>query len=190
MRTADKLNPRQQRFISEYLKDLNGTQAVIRAGYSKTGAEVTAVRLLANPKVASEVQKAQQAREKRTEVNQDRVVLELARMAFTNMLDYVQITDKGEAFVDLSKLTREQAAAIQEITVDEAAGGVGDGRRERVQRTRFKLADKRGALELLGRHLGMFNDKLQVSGELRNLTDDQLNDRWTRITQLLAGGTC
>lgn len=91
------------------------------------------------------------------------VLQELERLAFANMLDYMTVTESGEAFVDLSKLTREQAAAIQEIKVDEAAGGAGDGKREKVQRTTFKLSDKTKNLELLGRFHKLWTDKVEVS---------------------------
>lgn len=92
------------------------------------------------------------------------VLQEIELLAFANMRDYLQITDKGEAFVDLSTLTREQAAAIQEIKVDEAAGGAGDGRREKVQRTTFKLSDKTKNLELLGRFHKLWTEKIEISG--------------------------
>lgn len=93
------------------------------------------------------------------------VLQEIESLAFANMIDYVTITESGEAFVDLSKLTREQAAAIQEIKVDEAAGGAGDGRREKVQRTTFKLSDKTKNLELLGRFHKLWTDKVEFSGD-------------------------
>src|SRR5437879_5316168 len=99
------------------------------------------------------------------EITAEKVLNELALMGFANMFDYVQITPGGEAYVDLSKITREQAAAIQEITVDETGGGSGDNKREAVQRTRFKLASKRDSLELLGKHLKLFTDKHEIAGQ-------------------------
>ena len=75
------------------------------------------------------------------------------------MLDYIGPTGN----LDLSTLTRDQAAAIQEIRED-TTGGAGDGERKLVLRTTFKLSDKTKNLELLCRHLGMLNDKMQVTG--------------------------
>ena len=92
------------------------------------------------------------------------VLGELSTVARSNMLDYMKI-ENGEAVVDFSKLTREQAAAIAEITVDEAGGGGGDGVRERVQRTRLKLWDKLKGLELVGKHLKLFTEKIELSGD-------------------------
>jgi phage terminase small subunit len=83
------------------------------------------------------------------ELSAEWVLGEIKKLAEANMMDYMTITESGEAFVDFSKLTRDQAAAIQEIRVDETGGGGGDGRRERVQRTTFKLADKGLNLERL-----------------------------------------
>ena len=76
------LNDRQSRFVAEYLVDLNATQAAIRAGYSAATANQIGARLLVNVKVAAAIAEAQAARSRRTEVTQDRVVLELARVAF------------------------------------------------------------------------------------------------------------
>ena len=90
-------------------------------------------------------------------------------MGFSNFLDYVNITEEGDAFVDLSNLTPEQAAAIQEVTVNEYIEGKGKSAR-RVKRTKFKLADKDRSLDLLGKHLKLFTDKIEVSG-LEGLPD-------------------
>ena len=68
------MTPKQQRFVSEYLVDLNATQAAIRAGYAKSGASVEGVRLLSNAKVAAAVATAQAERSERTEVTQDYVL--------------------------------------------------------------------------------------------------------------------
>lgn len=158
------MNEKQKRFVAEYLIDLNATKAAERAGYSEKTAGSQGHDLLKNPEIAAAIQKAMDKRTAKLEITAERVLNELAKLAFANMSDYIQITDKGEAFVDFSKLTPEQAAAIQEIRVDESGGGGGDGRRERVQRTTFKLADKGLNLERLGRHLKLFTDKVEVSG--------------------------
>lgn len=158
------LNEKHKRFVAEYLIDLNATKAAERAGYSAKTAKQQGSRLLTKADIIKAVGDKSEKRVEKLEITADRVLQELAKLAFANTSDYIQITDKGEAFVDLSKLTRDQAAAIQEIRVDETGGGSGDGRRERVQRTTFKLADKGLNLERLGRHLKLFTDKVEVSG--------------------------
>ena len=137
---AKKLTPKQRAFVAEYLVDLCATQAAIRAGYSVKTAGWIGPQLLTKTHIAAEIEKAMANREKRTLVTADAVITELAKIGFSNMQDYV-----GESFSvqDIQGLTRDQAAAIQEITVD------GD-------KIRFKLADKRAALVDIGRHLGIF----------------------------------
>ena len=84
-----KLTEKQQRFVDEYLIDLNATQAAIRAGYSAKTADVQGSRMLGNVKVQQAIAEAMAKRSKRTGVNQDRVVLELAKIAFVKMTDIV-----------------------------------------------------------------------------------------------------
>ncbi len=156
------LSPKHRRFVAEYLIDLNGAQAAIRAGYSENSARQQASELLTNPDIRAAIEKRNQVRLDKLEITAERVLQEIGLLAFANMSDYIEIHD-GEAHVDLSALTREQAAAIAEITVDESAGGGGDGVRERIKRTRFKLADKGLNLERLGRHLKLFTDKVEHS---------------------------
>jgi phage terminase small subunit len=163
------LTPKQAAFVEEYLVDLNGTQAAIRAGYSAKTANVTSSKLLAKANVAEAVARATMKRSARTEITADRVLTELAKLAFSNMADYVRIQDDGTAYVDLSDLTPEQTAAIQEIVTDEYTEGRGEDAAA-VKKIKFKLADKRGALELLGKHLALFTDRLQV--EARFLRTD------------------
>jgi phage terminase small subunit len=173
MGSKAELTPKQKLFVAEYLKDLNATQAAIRAGYSPKTAEQQGHQLLKKPSVSQAVGAKAEKRLEKLDISAERILEELAKLAFANMADYITITKEGEAFVDLSKLTREQAAAIQEISVDESAGGAGDGRRERVQRTRFKLAPKIAALELLGKHKELFTEKIKVTA------DDELLQRLT-----------
>ena len=98
------------------------------------------------------------ARSRRTEIDIDQVLRELGHIGFSNMLDFVTIGDDGRVTFDLTHLSRDQAAAIQEIVVDEYTEGAGEDARN-VKRTRFKLANKVAALEKMGKHLGMFTER-------------------------------
>lgn len=155
---------RYEAFAREYVIDLNGKRAAIAAGYSESRAEVTASELVRNRKCKAIIDKLLSKRASKLEVKAERVLEELARIAFSNMADYMEIDADGKPIgLDLRKLTRDQAACIQEISED-STGGSGDGERRLVIRRKFKLADKLKANELLCRHLGMFNDKVQVTG--------------------------
>ena len=163
-----KLTPKQMRFVDEWLIDFNGKQAAIRAGYSAKTAEATAARLLRNVKVQAEISRRQKDLQKRTEISQDRVVKELARVAFADATDYAQVEtrtvekDDGTevsyqrvTLKNTAELSTEQRAAIAGIK--QGANGI-----------EVKLCDKIKALELLGRHIGMFNDKLEVRATVDN----------------------
>ncbi len=149
------LTPKQARFCEEYLVDLNATQAAIRAGYSKRSARIQGHENLKKPHIEAAITAAQAARSERTQITADQVVRELGMLAFSNMLDYMTVDDDGYGVVDLSKLTRDQAAAISEVVVDQYTEGKGKEARK-VKRMRFKLTDKRAPLVDLGRHLGLF----------------------------------
>ena len=156
----NKLTAKQERFVSEYLIDLNATQAAIRAGYAKKSADVEGSRLLGNAKVAAAVSAGRAKQMQRAEIEADDVIRELAKIGFANMLDYIQIGQDGDAYVNLADLTREQAAAIGEVTVEDFKDGRGEDARD-VRRIKFKLADKRAALVDLGRHFALFTDKVE-----------------------------
>jgi phage terminase small subunit len=161
----DKLTPKQRRFAEEYIVDLNASAAYKRAGYKAQGnaAEANASRLLRNAKVASVISELKRERSERTQITADRVLEELAKLGFSNMLDYIEIGTNGDAYVDLSRMTRDQAAAVQEVAVEDFMDGRGEDARE-VRRTKFKLADKKSALELLGKHLKLFTEKVEHAG--------------------------
>ncbi|WP_168395140.1 terminase small subunit [Acinetobacter indicus] len=173
-----KLTAKQQRFVEEYLIDLNATQAAIRAGYSEKTAQQMGSENLLKPVIAEAIQEAQNKRAERTEITQDMVLQELAKIGFSNMLDYMTKTDSGDLVPDFSALTRDQAAAISEITVETYTEGRGEDAEE-VKRVKFKLGDKRAALVDMGRHLGMFKDKIEHSGkiEISDISDDALDKR-------------
>lgn len=159
-----KLTDKQIRFVQEYLIDLNATQAAIRAGYSERTAYSQGHRLLKNDSIQAQVRQAQDERARRTEITADKVLEEFARIGFANMQDYLRMTAEGDAFVDLSRLTRDQAAAISEVTVEDFKDGRGEGARD-VRRVKFKLSDKRAALVDMGKHLGMFIERKEVTGK-------------------------
>jgi phage terminase small subunit len=158
-----KLTDKQRLFVAEYLVDLNATQAAIRAGYSEKTARQQGQRLLTNVDIRRAIEEAEAERLERLGVRAERVLEELARLGFSNMLDYLNISRDGEPYVDLSEMTREQAAAVQEVIVEDFLDGRGEDARE-VRRVKFKLADKKAPLELLGKHLKLFTEKHEHTG--------------------------
>jgi phage terminase small subunit len=161
---ASKTAARYEIFAREYVIDLNGSRAAQAAGIAESGARVWASRALTKANVQRQITQLQAKRASKLGITADKVAEELQRLAFSNMMDYMEIDEDGQPRgLDLTKLTRDQAAAIQEISED-ATGGQGDGERRLVIRRKFKLADKRGSLELLGRHLGMFQDNVKITG--------------------------
>lgn len=151
------MTPKQERFVEEYLIDLNATQAAIRAGYSTKTADTQGPRLLQNVGVRARVDAAIAAQSRRTGVTADRVIREIAKVALLNPRNVV---DPDTARV-LPDATDDDTAAIASVRVKTSSGDSGESEEHEV-----KFADKLKALELLGRHLGMFNDKLTVEGSL------------------------
>lgn len=178
------LTDRQARFVREYLVDLNATQASIRAGYSAKTAEQQGPRLLGNVGVAAAIAEAQQRIAKKLDITAESVVNELAKLGFSNMEDYISTNGAGDPRVDLSAIDRDKWAAVQEVTIDEYTEGRGEKARE-VKRIKFKLADKRAALVDIGRHLGLFKDRIEHSGDvnvmLKNASAEELLDRLAQL---------
>ncbi len=159
-----KLTPKQKRFVEEYLIDLNATQAAIRAGYSAKTADRIGPELLGKTCVSEEVKQALAERSKRTGINQDRILLELAKLAFVNPVDVINLND-GTIREGVS---RDDMAAIASIKVKTTPTEAGD-----IIEREVKMYDKTKVLELLGKHLGMFTDKLNVNAEMAvKIVDD------------------
>lgn len=151
------MNERQKLFVKHYLIDPNATKAAIAAGYSEKTARKIGSRLLTNVDVKAELEQKSTKRAANLDITADRVLREIALLGFSNMQDYTRVQD-GDAYVDLSAVTRDQFAAIQEITVEEYTEGRGEDKRD-IRKTKLKLSDKRGSLDLLGRHLRLFGDE-------------------------------
>lgn len=151
------LNKKQQRFVEEYLIDLNATQAAIRAGYSPNTANEQGARLLANVSIKAAVDKAMAERSRRTGISQDRVIQELARMGFCKITD---IADSNGKIKD--NASEDDLACIESIKVKRSKTENGAVSEER----EVKIASKVKCLELLGKHLGMWNDKTTLNVSL------------------------
>lgn len=151
-----KTPTRVDRFVDEYLVDGIGTQAAIRAGYSPKSAAAQASRLLSNANVRARIDKALAQQSRRTGITADRVLKELARVAFINPTDAVNI---GDATLR-DDATRDDTAAIASVRVKVIPGEDGDGTEREI-----RFGDKVRALELLGKHFEIFTDKHKVSGD-------------------------
>lgn len=149
-----KLTEKQKRFVEEYLIDLNATQAAIRAGYSPNTAEQAASRVLSFVKVQDAINIQLAERSRRTGINQDRVIQELAKIAFVNITAIVN--NDCEILPDAEEADLAAIESVKVKTIPTKSGEVG------VERE-VKLSSKLKALELLGKHLGMWNDKLDVN---------------------------
>ena len=155
---AMKLSPKQERFVQEYLIDLNAAQAAIRAGYAAKTARVIGHENLKKPDIAAAIEKARAERAERAKLTVDMVVDELRKIAFASMGDYMKSTPEGDPYLDFSTLTADQKAALAEVTVEDFVDGRGKDARA-VKRVKCKLHDKQAALVSLGRHLGLFDPK-------------------------------
>ena len=161
-----KLTPKQQVFVEEYLIDLNATQAAIRAGYSAKNADKIGPGLLGKSRVASAIKQAMAERSRRTGINQDRVLRELAKLAFINATDVINMdeaTIQGDA-------NREDTAAIASVKVKTIPTEAGN-----ITEREVRICDKLKALELIGKHLAMFTDKFNVNAEMAVKIVDDIN---------------
>lgn len=157
-----KLTDKQQRFVDEYLIDLNATQAAIRAGYSVKTADAIGCENLTKPNIQQAIAEHMAVRSRRTGVNAERVVLELAKVAFAKMTDIVD--SNGRIKEDASP---DDLACIESIKFKESDNEYGGSVEREV-----KIASKLKALELLGKHLGMWSDKFNVTVEKSEKLDD------------------
>lgn len=163
------MTKKQKLFIEEYLIDLNATQAAIRAGYSPESAGSIGDENLKKPEIKNAIEKALAERSRRTGINQDRVIQEIAKLAFLNPVDVI---DMGKAVVK-EEANRDDTACIAAVKVKVIPSDDGT-----ITEREVKTYDKLKALELLGKHLGMFTDKLKMEGTVPVviLGDDQLED--------------
>lgn len=117
--------------------------------------------LLRTPEVAALVEEFEKNIGKKIGIDKDRVLQELAKIAFSNIKDYLLQDENGDTYVDIKGLSRDTAAALSEVTVETAQGLKVSNRKIKV-----KVADKISALLQIGKHLGMFKEQVEHSGKL------------------------
>ena len=166
----NELSIKQKRFVHEYLIDFNATRAYKDAGYQYKNSKVATQlgsRLLKNPKVKRFIDHVNEEKRKRCAITQDQVINELAKIAFADLKDYleyrteqtvVDYNEEGAPIVDYQQIidvidSKEvDTSVVQEVSVDNKGN------------FKFKLYDKQKALLDLGKHLGMFTEKIEHSG--------------------------
>jgi phage terminase small subunit len=151
------VTPKQEAFVREYLVDLNASAAARRAGYSAKHADVNGPRLLGNAGIAAAVAAAQQTRAERTEITADRVLKELARIAF---FDIRKLYREDGSLKSPTELDDDTAAALVGIDIQETVTAQEDG--PIITTRKAKVIDRTAALTLAMRHLGMLRDRLEV----------------------------
>ena len=148
----------QKRFCDEYLIDLNATRAY-KVAYPNCKKDDTAransSRLLTKANIQEYISKKQKEIEKRTEVTQDRVINELAKIAF---LDIRKLYTENGQLKNIADMDDDIAGAISSLETLEEYDGYGNNREKIGDTQKVKLLDKTRALELIGKHLGMFKE--------------------------------
>lgn len=167
------LTPKQMLFVKEYLVDLNATQAALRAGYSEKTAYSIGEENLKKPDIAAAIKVEMDKRAERTEITQDKVVRELAKLGF---FDIRKLLDSEGNPIPLHNLDDDTAAAIAGLEIMEEYEGSGQDKVFVGYVKKYKLADKRAALVDIGKHLGMFVERKEVGspGDFNKLNDDEL----------------
>jgi len=158
------LSVQHKAVVDAYMKHYNKAQALRDAGY----AESTALRnvdIFQRRDVQEEIERRQQRMAKKAEVDADYVIQKFKDIVEADLGDLLVINEDGTAYFDFNKARPEHLAALSEFTVDEISKGRGENAVP-VSRIRVKLHDKLRALEALGKHLGLFTDKIEVKGEL------------------------
>lgn len=180
------LTEKQKLFVDEYLKDLNATQAAIRAGYNKKNARIIACQNLTKLNIQEYLTERMQAREKRTEITQDMIIKELSKIAFSNATDYVTVETKPlkvlkkdpktneESYVDSDVMYQDIIIKDTKDMTDDQKAAIGS-----IKHTKYGVAidslNKIEALHLLGQHLGMFKNNQPIN-VINNIPDNPYNE--------------
>jgi len=154
MTAKRKLTAKQERFIEEYLVDMNATQAAIRAGYSEKTANRMGPENLSKPVISEAVQRARAELSEKTQITQERVLEEEACIAFANLAD---LFDGSGKLVNPKELPFKLQKALSSIQVIDLPDGT--------RKYKYTLWHKGRALERVSKHLGMYIERKEVTGK-------------------------
>lgn len=168
-----RLEPKQARFVTEYLVDLNATQAAIRAGYSKRSARSQACDLLTRPNIAEAVRLGVEKRAAKVEITADFVLSQMLKFASA---DHAELYNADGSLKNIHDIPKDVRMAIQSLEVESRREGQ-DG--DVVTTKKVKLVDKKGANETLMKYLGLLKENIHITGNLRYaaLSDAELEQR-------------
>lgn len=172
----NELTPKQRAFVREYLIDLNATQAAIRAGYSEKTARQIGDENLSKPDIRAAIDAAMELRAKRTEITADMVLKELAKIGFADIRKAIKwqgtlVTeeenpDGGDTLVIKNVVTNNVTLVSSDEIDDDTAAAISEISQNSTGGIKLKMHDKKAALVDIGRHLGMFTDKVEHSGDM------------------------
>lgn len=160
LQTDDGLTDKQRLFIAEYLKDKNATQAYLRAGYKNNPdvADSSAHRLLGNPRIANAIRQAMNRIEKRVMIAAENVLIELGKIAFA---DPRKVFAENGDLLPPKDWPDEIAGAIQAIEIEEIREPYTGDVIGKIKKIKFW--DKNKALDNLGKHFKLFDDKIEIN---------------------------
>jgi phage terminase small subunit len=156
-----ELTAKQKKFCHEYLKDLNATNAYKRAGYKGKGAEVSSCKLLKNPKVEAYLATHREKIQEKSAITIQKVLEELGAIGFCNVEDLFEIHDDRITLIAEGERPARVRKAIKKIKFTRRVDGRGEDADE-IETVEIELHDKQKALELIGKHLGMFSQKIEA----------------------------
>ena len=184
-------NAKHEAFARYLARGMSETAAYVKAGYRQHAGN--ACTLAKSQKIIERIQSLlekndlidRRATDKAVEklaITKESILAELAKIGFANMLDYINVAENGDATVNLSKLDRDKAACIQEVTTEHYMEGEGEDAKP-MKRIKFKLMDKKGALVDMGKHIGMFIQKIEHGGpgDFSDKSEDELLDMDERL---------
>ena len=183
------LTAKQALFVQEYLVDLNLTQAAIRAGYSANAARQTGSENLSKPVIADAIAREFAKRSARLEIDQDRVMLELGRIGFSDLRDLFTWNEEAATYVPSTELTVDQAAVVSSIEAVTTRTTDESGKTTTRVQLKIKTHDKLSALRELGRHLGI-GIHIKHAGTIAAkvvMSDEEIVERWDHIVNRIAG---
>lgn len=160
---AKGLTKKQEIFVAHYLVDFNATKAAISAGYSPKSAESQGAQLLQNPKVAEQISKKVEKKLTKLDISMERVLTELARIAY---FDPRKLFNSDGSPKQINELDDDTAAAVAGLDFAELFDGTGDQKHAYGLMKKYKTVDKKGALELLGKYLKLWTDKVEHTGKV------------------------